>query len=169
MLPKIGVRMTIDGKLSHFSWYGRGPHENYPDRKTSADVGLYESTVADQYVPYVRPQETGNKEDVRWAALRDKSGKGLLIVPKNTLSVTVLNFTPDDLDRAGHIHELVPRENIILCLDAEQLGLGNGSCGPGCIEKYRIDAKPVSFGYSLRPVTPKMGDISALARKSLPK
>ncbi len=167
ILPKIGVIMTLSESLEYLQWYGRGPHENYPDRKTSAAIGLYRSTVTDQYVPYVRPQETGNKEDVRWAALTDKSGRGVLIVGDQPLSITALHYTPEDLDRADHIHELSPRKDVYLCIDARQLGLGNGSCGPGVIEKYRLYPQTIRFGFTIRPYNKKMGDISKIARMRL--
>ena len=164
VLPKVGVHLAVSGALNNFQWYGCGPHENYPDRKTSAAVGLYQSTVADQYVPYVRPQETGNKEDVRWAALTNAEGEGLLIVALQPLSMTALHYTSHDLDAANHIHELTPRKDIIVCLDARQLGLGNGSCGPGVLEKYEVKPEPVIFGYLLRPYRPSMGNITELTR-----
>ncbi len=153
ILPKLGVQLTVMGDFKNFHWYGRGPHENYPDRKTGAVVSLYHSTVSEQYVPYIRPQETGNKEDVRWAAFTDSSGEGLLIVADDVLSVTALYYTASDLDKADHINELTPRKDIILSLDTWQYGLGNGSCGPGVIKKYSIYPKSFDFSFSLRPYT----------------
>lgn len=169
VLPKIGLQMTVAGEFDNFHWYGRGPHENYPDRKTGSDIGIFSSKVSGQYVPYVRPQETGNKEDVRWAALLDDSREGLLVVAGDVLSVNALHYTAEDLDRAEHIHEITPRQDIFLCLDAAQLGLGNGSCGPGVIEKYRLHPKPIIFSFSFRPYSRSMGDISAVARLQIPK
>lgn len=169
VLPKIGLQMTVSGEFDHFYWYGRGPHENYPDRKTGSDIGVFSSTVSEQYVPYVRPQETGNKEDVRWAALLDESREGLLVVAGNVLSVTALHHSAGDLDKAEHIHEIIPRDEVFLCLDAYQLGLGNGSCGPGVIKKYLLNPKPVRFSFSFRPYFRAMGDISAVARLRIPK
>ncbi len=152
ILPKLGVRLAIAGDFKQFTWYGRGPHENYPDRKTSAFFGVYSSTVADQYVPYVRPQETGNKEDVRWACLHDNTGNGLRITMESgPLAITALNYTAHDLAAANHLHELTARPNIILCIDVWQLGLGNGSCGPGVIEKYRRYPASFDFTYTLSP------------------
>ncbi len=168
VLPRLGVIMAVSFELENFKWYGRGPQENYPDRKTGADIGLFESTVNEQFVPYVRPQETGNKEEVRWAALTDRFGAGLLVVAGEPLSMTVLHFTADDLDRAGHIHELTPREEIYLCLDRWQYGLGNGSCGPGVIERYSTYPESFDFSFSLRPYNRAMGDISEVARVRLP-
>ncbi len=166
ILPKIGLVMTVDGAYDNFIWYGRGPHENYPDRKVSADVGLYHSTVARQYVPYIRPQENGNKEDVRWAALNDESGAGLLAVAEDVLSVTALHFTALDL-AAGHTHQLTPRKDVTLCLDYRQNGLGNSSCGPPVLEKYALRPETCRFSFSLRPYIPKMGEIEFVARWAL--
>ncbi|MCK4760776.1 MAG: DUF4981 domain-containing protein [Candidatus Aminicenantes bacterium] len=157
ILPKLGVRMAIAGEFERFSWYGSGPHENYPDRKQSAFIGLYESTVTDQYIPYVRPQETGNKEEVRWAVLSNKAGAGLLIEAEKPLSMTALHYTAADLDKAGHIHELVPRQDIILSIDVWQLGLGNGSCGPGVIDKYKKYPETFDFVFCLRRPGPFPG------------
>jgi len=167
ILPKIGMVMTVNGTFENFIWYGRGPHENYPDRKVSADVGLYRSKVCDQYVPYVRPQENGNKEDIRWAALTDESGAGLLAVAEGVLSVTALHFTALDL-AATHTHQLTPRRDITLCLDYRQNGLGNSSCGPPVLEKYALRPEPCRFSFSLRPYIPRMGQIEIVARRSLP-
>src|SRR6185369_7837073 len=76
-LPRVGVVLRANSGLTNVSWYGRGPWENYPDRKSATDLGMWRSTVDGQYVPYVRPQENGNKEDVRWLALTDANGRGL--------------------------------------------------------------------------------------------
>ena len=166
ILPKIGLVMTVDRAYDNFIWYGRGPHENYPDRKVSADVGLYHSTVARQYVPYIRPQENGNKEDVRWAALTDDSGAGLLAVAEDVLSVTALHFTALDF-AASHTYQLTPRKDVTLCLDYRQNGLGNSSCGPPVLEKYALRPETCRFSFSLRPYIPQMGEIDIVARRAL--
>lgn len=166
ILPKIGLQMTVDAALDHFQWYGRGPHENYPDRKCGADMGVYAGTVADQYVPYPRPQEHGNKEDVRWAALTNASGAGLLAQrAADRLSVTASHYTAEDLLRAKHPTDLRPRRNVILCLDHAQCGLGNASCGPGVLEQYALSPATLRFGLSLRPYEPGMGDMGVVARR----
>jgi len=168
VLPRLGVRMRVKGDFDNFSWYGYGPQENYPDRKNGAFIGFHQGKVSDQYVPYVRPQETGNKEGVRWAALTDKSGAGILLVAKDKMAVTALHYTADDLDNADHIHELMPIEDIILCLDSWQYGLGNGSCGPGVIDKYSTYPESFNFSYSLRPYTRGMGEMHEAARVRIP-
>jgi len=158
------VIMALDKEFEQVEWYGRGPQENYPDRKQGSRIGIYKSTVTDMFVPYVRPQETGNREDVRWALLSDKRGRGVMFVPDKPMSVTALHFTPEDLDKAGHLNELIPRKEIYLCLDALQLGLGNGSCGPGVIDKYRIYPQKVEFGFTILPVKDRK-DVCDLANK----
>jgi beta-galactosidase len=170
VLPKMGLKMTVSGDFDFFHWFGRGPHENYPDRKESADVGRYAASVAGQYIPYARPQETGNKEEVRWAALTDDAGTGLLVVAEgDLLAVSTLYFTASDLDRADHINEIFPREEVYLNLDHKQCGLGNASCGPGVLDKYALKPEPTRFSFSFRPYFPTMGDIASVARTRLPK
>ena len=168
IFPKLGVKMKITGDFDNFQWYGAGPQENYPDRKYGAFIGFHQGKVSEQYVPYVRPQETGNKEDVRWASFTDKSGAGLLVVAEDTLAVTALHTTAEDLDKAEHIHELTPIADIILCLDSWQYGLGNGSCGPGVIDKYASYPESFDFSYSLRPYTRGMGEMFEVARLKIP-
>jgi len=90
-------------------------------------------------------------------------------VPDEPLSMTARHYTSGDLVKAEHINELDPRADIILCIDARQLGLGNGSCGPGVIDKYLLHPSPVLFGYSLRFYDPSMGELSSVARLSVPR
>jgi beta-galactosidase len=148
-LPRVGIVMRLGDFYSHVRWYGRGPWENYSDRKQSADVGVWSSSVDQQYVPYVRPQENGNKEDVRWLTLADTNtpiaqahgghGEGVLIVSEeNPVSFSALHFSAGDFMAAKHNYELKPRQEIVLSIDAKNSGLGNGSCGPGVLEKYAV-------------------------------
>jgi beta-galactosidase/beta-glucuronidase len=159
-LPRIGLRLQLPGRFSRFTWYGRGPHESYPDRRTGAWVGLFAGTVDEQYVPYIVPQENGNKTDVRWLALSGESGAGLLALPEAAdkegpwLNASVHRFTPQDLDRARHTHELQKREQITLHLDYVQSGLGNGSCGPGVLPNYLVEPRECRFSVRLRPLPP---------------
>jgi beta-galactosidase len=151
-LPRVGVTLTLPGEYQEFVWYGRGPHETYADRKQGARVGLYRDTVRNQRVPYVRPQEYGNRTDVRWAALTDENGAGFLVVGQPTLNVSAHHYTAQDLARAGHTHELVPREDITLNLDMAQSGLGSESCGPGVLPQYRLEAPQYNYRLRLRPL-----------------
>ena len=155
-LPRIGIVMRVTGSFENFRWYGCGPWENYADRKQSADVGVWTSTVNDQYVPYVRPQETGNKEGVRWLSLTDAQGRGLLIKDEGApMAASALHFTVADLTAVRHSYELKPRPEIILSLDARQCGLGNSSCGPGVLEQYAVPPKDYSLKLQFSPIYPK--------------
>jgi len=168
ILPRIGVRMALAEEFDHVEWFGRGPHENYPDRKRGAAVGRYTSRVADFYVPYPRPQETGNREDVRWAALTDSDGSGLIIASPGGFSFSALHYRAEDLDRAYHTHELSPLKEVILSVDSAQCGLGNGSCGAGLLKKYMLHPERRSFFFTIAPCAAGGEDPAALARRTPP-
>lgn len=160
-LPKLGLRLILPASFEDFTWYGRGPWESYPDRKSSEDIGLYTGAVSEQFTEYARPQENGNKEDVRWAALTDRSGRGIQFVADPTMSVTVSHYMPEDLDAARHRNgqerrftRLTPRPETIVNLDAFQMGLGGASCGPPPLEEYRNPPMPAEFTVTLRPFAP---------------
>jgi beta-galactosidase len=141
-LPRVGLVMRVAPEFESFRWYGRGPWENYPDRQQSADLGVWSSNANAQYVPYVRPQENGNKEDVRWLTLTDASGRGLFITSEgNPIAVSALHFTVADLAAVRHSYELKPRPEVVLSLDARQCGLGNSSCGPGVLKQFAVPPK----------------------------
>lgn len=168
VLPRLGVQMTLPADYERLIWYGRGPHENYVDRRDSADVGLYESTVTEQYEPYAMPQETGNREDVRCAALLDKDGFGLLVAGDPTVSFAALHYTAGDLNDARHLNELTPRPEVIVCVDYGQTGLGNASCGPATLEEYRLNPRPYQYGFSLRPFDANEQDMVVAAGRFMP-
>lgn len=149
VLPRVGLAMQLAKDLENIRWLGRGPFENYPDRKSAADMGVWTSTVTRQFTPYVRPQENGSHEDVRWVTLTDAAGYGLKVITEtNPFAFSALHFTANDLASARHHHELRPRTEVILSLDAKMSGLGNSSCGPGVLEKYA--AKPETYSLKLR-------------------
>ncbi|NDV64762.1 glycoside hydrolase family 2 TIM barrel-domain containing protein [Bacteroides sp. 224] len=142
-LPRLGIAFCIPSDYNLFSWYGRGPQENYPDRKTSADVGLWRGKVSEQYTHYPRPQDSGNKEEVRYLTLTNAKGKGLKVEAiGRPFSASALHYTAQDLYAASHDCYLKPRQEVILSLDAAVLGLGNSSCGPGVLKKYALKKKP---------------------------
>jgi hypothetical protein len=120
-------------------------------------VGLYTGTVDAQYVPYITPQENGNKTDVRWVALTHEAaldaddGIGLLAVGDPSLSVSVHHYTPADLTQAKHTYELKRRDEITLNLDYKQAGLGSASCGPGTLDKYRLWPERIKYRVRFRP------------------
>jgi beta-galactosidase len=131
------------------TWFGRGPWENYPDRKTSALVGRYSSTVTNQYVPYIMPQEHGLKTDVRWLELTRPDGHGLRVEGQPMMMFSASHFQANDLFQARHTCDLKPRPEIYLCLDAAHRGLGTASCGPDTLEKYQLRARRFKFNYQL--------------------
>jgi beta-galactosidase len=154
LLPRIGIVMSVAKDFENVRWLGRGPWENYSDREDATDMGVWQSTVAKQYVPYLRPQENGNKEDVRWLELTDANGNGLKIsTEENPFSFSALHFTANDLANTRHSYELKPRPEIILSLDAKNCGLGNSSAGPGVLEKFSVPPQTYRLYLRFSPAT----------------
>ncbi|MBA7478358.1 Beta-galactosidase [subsurface metagenome] len=167
-LPRFGMQMAIPGEFSTMSWFGRGPNESYWDRKTGSAVGRYSGPVEENFHPYVRPQETGNKTDVRWLALTNKDGAGLLAVGMPLLSASAWPFTMEDLEKAEHTNELPRRDTITVNLDYKQMGVGgDDSWGARTHPEYTLPAKAYSYQFRLRPYTPAMGDINSVARMTV--
>lgn len=134
------VHLYWEKNMRTFPGYGRGPWENYPDRKTSCLIGRWNSKVSEQYTHYPRPQDSGNHEDVTEVILTNKQGKGVRVTAiDRPFSFSALHYTVDDIYKTTHDCDLKPRKEVILSLDAAVLGLGNSSCGPGVLKKYAID------------------------------
>ncbi|MDF2193426.1 glycoside hydrolase family 2 TIM barrel-domain containing protein [Paraflavitalea sp. CAU 1676] len=159
LLFRVGNDLQLNGQLSNIRFYGRGPWENYWDRKTASPVGIYAQTLDEQYFPYARPQESGNKADVRWVALTNQQGKGLRFeMTDNLLNFAALPYNIDDLDpeadkKQYHSGELVKRKEIYLHVDLQQLGLqGIDSWGSQPLEQYRIPYKNHQYSYWIKPV-----------------
>jgi hypothetical protein len=151
-LPRLGLSMTLPAGTENLVWYGRGPHDNYVDRKLSAPVGVYTSTVSEQYIDYLKPQEHGNKTDVRWVSLTNEEGRGLLITCATPLEMSAHHYTAEDLDKATHGHQLQWRDEVILNMDYAQTGLGNASCGPGVLPEYMLTPGEYMFQITIWPV-----------------
>ena len=160
-LPRLGLTMRLPRQLEGMRYYGRGPWENYVDRCTASFVGLYSSTVSEQYVDYVRPQDNGYKSDVRWAEFyaKGRARQGIRFSGSVPLFMQALHYGREDLEYARHLNgqirhrtPLVPREEIMLNLDVRQTGLGGASCGPVPMAKYRFDpSAPVSWTLRIEP------------------
>jgi beta-galactosidase len=173
LLPRVGMNLQLAGAFSQLEWFGRGPNENYWDRKTGAAVGRYRSTVAEQYHDYSRPQETGNKADVRWFALRDAAGHGLAIAGEELLGFSALPVLQSDLDhdrsvaapnRHGGLVEF--RDLVSINVDHRQMGVGgDNSWGAMPMAKYRLPARPYTWRFRMTPLSP--GDEpSTIARRA---
>ncbi|HXU29113.1 MAG TPA: glycoside hydrolase family 2 TIM barrel-domain containing protein, partial [Thermoanaerobaculia bacterium] len=164
-LAKIGFTLELPATYSKAEYYGRGPEENYPDRKTGSFLGRYSRAVPDFFEPYAKPQDMANREEVSWVALRDESGSGVLFAGLGKMSATVLPYTADELAAAAHPTDL-PRnpDRTRLDLDAAVLGLGGASCGPIPLERDIVKAGTSHrFGFVIRPLRPK-ADAAELAR-----
>jgi beta-galactosidase len=163
-LPRLGVSLVLPAGQERLSYFGRGPHESYCDRKLGALVGRYETTVAEQYVPYIMPQEHGNKTDLRWLSLRDESGQGILASAHSLIEANVSHLSAAELTRALHTLDLTPQAETFLHLDVMQRGLGGASCGPDTLEQYRIMPGDYTLAYRLIPL--EAGDDPALLHRS---
>lgn len=154
-LPRIGVRLDLQPGFEKLRYFGRGPLENYSDRKASSMLGVFSSSVVDEYVPYVMPQEHGHHTDVRWLEVSPKRGRTRLrFEGAPTIEFNATHFTAEDLYVARHTVDLEPRPETILYLDLAQRGLGTASCGPDTRPEYRIQGKRFRWNY-------RMGAVSA--------
>ena len=158
VLPRFGMQLILPGGFEQVEYYGRGPHENYSDRNFGSPVGLYRQTVDDQYFPYVMPNETGNKTDVRWWKLMNKKGKGLLVTSDTLLSMSALHYFDSDLDDGSkraqrHAADLVRREQTQLNIDLKQMGVGGvNSWGAWPLKDYLLPYEDYSFSFVIRPI-----------------
>ena len=153
-LPRVGLTLVMPAGFETLTWFGRGPGESYPDRKAGSPVGLFSGSVDAQQVPYIMPQENGNKTDVRWAAVTDDAGHGLLMTGGDLLQVSAAHHTAADLYAANHTVDLVRRSELIVNLDLAHCGLGGASCGPGTRDEYLILPGAHRLTVRLRPVGP---------------
>ncbi len=169
VLPRLGFTLNLPERYNRVLWYGRGPGENYPDRKSGAPVGVYSRNVRDMVENYPLPMEMGNRMDTRWVALTDEHGVGLLVAAAEgkTLNFSALPYTAQALFEATHPEELKPAGATVLSIDALTLGLGGASCGPRPIDRDIPLAEATSFSFSLRPILPG-NDVQAVGRRSLP-
>ena len=159
------MQMRMAPGYEQLRWYGCGPQETYSDR-LDARIAVYASTVDAQVVDYSRPSEMGNKVEVRWLALTDAKGNGLLAVGNPTLSACALHYTTDDLEGQRHLWEVPRRDFVTLNLDWKQMGIGgDDGWGTRPHEEYMIHCVPQSYSFTLRPITAADGDVAALARR----
>lgn len=149
MLPKIGLQFELPKAFSAVEYYGRGPFENYPDRKTGAKVSRYHSTADSMYVPYIIPQEYGNRSDVRWLKVENADGKGLLIQGGDWLNFSLHKYSTDNLSRATYTYQLKEAPNTILNVDFEVSGVGGTAIRQ--LQKYRVRPGVRNYKLSITP------------------
>jgi beta-galactosidase len=163
VIPRVGMKMQLTPEFTQLEYFGRGPWENYCDRNSSAFVGKYKSTVAGQYVPYIRPQENGHHTDVRWLALTGTDNSGLLLVADSLVGFNALNYTVEDFDAGEdkdknllHSNDISPKELVELHVDYRQIGVGgDNSWGARPHDQYMIKpgSREFRYGFVLIPVT----------------
>jgi beta-galactosidase len=158
--------MTMPEGFNRFRWYGRGPFETYPDRKTGAKLGVYSGTVNDQYSPYLIPQDYGNKTDVRWATLTGDRGIGLMFKASPSTNVSVQHYGTDNLSRANYRFQLKPQNRITVNIDQAVTGVG-GTPVPTLL-KYRVMPGTYEYVICLRPFAENEVSPMELSKRKLP-
>ncbi len=167
-LIRFGMQMSIPKEYNKITWFGRGPHETMFDRKSGAAIGAYSGTIEELIHNYVRPQENGNKTDVRWATVTNKNGSGLFIsnIGGTYLNISAWPYTLEDLEKARHINELPRRERITINVDYQQQGVGGDRIGLLDVhEEYKLKRnKKLSYCFLLKPYIKEMGELNSIIK-----
>jgi beta-galactosidase len=168
-IPEIGMEMKMPKGFENLDYYGRGPQENYIDRNSAAYVGLYKSTVTDQYVPYIEPSETGNKTDLRWMTVTNNKGIGLMVAGDPLMEASALHYTTEDLTTQSHPYKLTKLEDTVLHLNYKQMGVGgDNSWGARTHSEYILpSSKTYTYNIRLKPVTKKSNPMD-ISKQILP-
>ena len=188
VVPRVGMNVQLVRQLDQVDWYGRGPFENYSDRKLAANLGRYSNRVADHYVPYMRPQENGYKTDARWLALHNGNGIGLLVASNEDFGFSVHHNTRHDFvppvkiaitsedgpsarnneERVNmHVSDVVPKELVSLYIDYDQMGVGgDDSWGKRTLQKYSLNDYSYSYTFRLLPYNGSMESLRELTQRS---
>nr|WP_314473134.1 glycoside hydrolase family 2 TIM barrel-domain containing protein [uncultured Capnocytophaga sp.] len=157
ILPQIGYQLKLPKKFRYATYYGRGPQDNYSDRKTGAFVGIYNDEVTfplpEGGSSFPKPQDMGHHQDTRWVALKNDDNKiGVLLVANPTMDFSALVHSPQQLTLAGHPYQLPESDATYLQLSAATTGVGGNSCGPTPLIRDRVTASPTHFGFIIRPI-----------------
>lgn len=151
VVGRLGVRLMLNKQMDQVSYFGRGPMENYSDRKGGFDVGLYSSTVAQLMTPYEKPMDCGNHEDVRWAEISQKGGAALKITSdKDLMQFTAIPYADEQMENVEYRIDLPQSSATVLCISHKTLGVGSNGCGPRPLPEYQVMAEPTSFSYTLQ-------------------
>ena len=155
LLLRVGTEWVLPDRFDRFAWYGRGPDSTYSDRRWEP-VGVFESTPMDNWVDYSKPQENGNKVDVRWMKIHDEGGFGLQILAENSLSCNVQAFSKADIQSSAYSWQLPQPESVYVNIDFAQMGVGgDNSWGYICHPQYQLDDQAYSFSYFVAPLVPE--------------
>ncbi len=151
-LPRVGVTFTAAAGLEQLTWVGLGPHETYPDRRASGRFGRWTSTVTEQYVPYLVPQEHGAHAGTRRFSLTGEDGRGLVVSAAEPFSFSASHYSAADLHAADSTADLQARDQVVVHLDVAQRGLGTGACGPDTLPEYRVHGGTYRWRWTLTPI-----------------
>ena len=170
-IPRVGLQMAMPDSYDEVTWFGRGPHESYRDRKTGAAVGRYSRPLSQFVTPYVRPQENANRPDVRWAAFTNGEGRGLLAVADSALSISAWPYRQADLAKATHTYQLPDRDVTTVNLDLGEMGVGGNNTWSEKarpLPRYRLRKSSYSYGFTLRPYSSDDGPPAEASREPIP-
>jgi beta-galactosidase len=148
-IPKVGLQMQLPDEFQKMEWFGRGPFENYPDRKSGAKTGVYHTSVDEDYVPYIIPQDYGNRCDVRWFKLTNNEGHGLLVSSAELFNVSAQKYSTENLDRAHYPFQLLDEDVVTLNLDHRVSGVGGTA--NSVLNPYRVAPGEFAFAFKLKP------------------
>lgn len=157
-LPQLGYLVTMPKTYFRFTYYGRGKQDNYPDRKTGAFLGIYESDVLKEAGNFPKPQDVGHHQDSRWAALTNMRGAGAIFVGTQPMDIAALPYTAQEMTLAGHPFELPNPSATYLQLNIATTGVGGNSCGPTPLQRDRVMATQHRFGFIIRPAQAKLAE-----------
>ena len=153
-IPEVGMIMMFDKSFENFSWYGKGPHENYWDRSLGAKVGIYSGKVSEQFTPYLRPQECGNKTEVRWARFTNDQKIGIEIAGLTNVEVNALPYTPFELEESDHAYKLPISDKVVVRVNYKQMGVGgDDTWGARPHQEFMLYSnRCYSYSYSIRAI-----------------
>lgn len=149
--PKIGLQLAMQEGFENVKWYGKGEHDNYPDKEQSALVGIYQKTVDELFENHINPQENGNRGGIRYVDISDQTGFGLKVTSNKHFNFSARHYSDENLIAARHTNELCRLKETILNLDAAVSGVGTGSCGPSVLDKYKVKCEDFKFEFYLTP------------------
>ena len=149
MLPREGLQFLLPRGFNRVDWYGRGPFETYPDRKTGAKIGVYASTADEMYEPYIIPQDYGNRTDVRWLEVHNGEGNGIRFEGDHPVNFSLHKFSTDNLSRAMYTYQLEEAPHTVLNLDYLVSGVGGTAIRQ--LQQYRMQAEARTFKLTIKP------------------